>query len=334
MKDRIKDYFAFNRKEQRGLIILLGLLLLSVSINLLLPRIIPEKEYDISPFQKEVDAFLASVEIPDSVKDFNPKKFYEKSKEDKIIDLSPFIASPFYFDPNNLTEQQWEKMGMNEKIIRNILHYREKGGTFYNKEGFAKIYGMNDSIFSILEPYIRFDEKVKNNSSSFTKYVDKDSAKTGNKYANSKSEVVVIELNSTDSVSLLTCRGIGPTYASRIIRYRDRLGGFTNAKQLMEIKGLDSARFDQFKDQVIVNPQLVRKIDLNAVTFKELMKHPYFEYYLVKEIFNYKDEIREWDSVGQLKKIPVMYTELFEKIAPYLEVKEIQNKKFKTNSIR
>jgi DNA uptake protein ComE-like DNA-binding protein len=88
----------------------------------------------------------------------------------------------------------------------------------------------------------------------------------------------------------------------------------------MEIKGMDSLRYSQFKGQINVDPQLIRKIDLNSATFKELLKHPYFEYYLVKAIMSYKDEIRTWDSVGQLRKVPVMYEELYVKIAPYLEV--------------
>ena len=187
---------------------------------------------------------------------------------------------------------------------------------------------MNDSIFAILDPYIRIKEKEKKPLSSYFNYKDnKDSTKQINTYTKYKPDTVMIELNSTDSASLLACRGIGPSYAGRIIRYRERLGGFTGTGQLMEIKGMDSIRYDQFMGQVTVNLQLVRKIDLNTVTFKELLKHPYFEYYLVKEIFNYKDEIREWDSVGQLGKLPIMYEELYEKIAPYLEVKEIQNSK-------
>jgi competence protein ComEA len=320
MKDRIKDYFAFNRKEQRGLIILLGLLLLSLSVNLLLPLILPEKEYDIAPFQKQVEAFMASVEMSDSIKVLKPQKFAKNFSEEKLTDLSPFIASPFYFDPNELSEQQWAKMGMNEKIIRNILHYREKGGTFREKEGLARIYGMNDSIFAILEPYIRLKEKEKPPSSSYTNYYPhKDSLASGFKYKNYKPDTLVIELNSADSASLLACRGIGPTYASRIIRYRDRLGGFTRKEQLLELKGMDSTRYDQIKGQLTVDPGLVRKIDLNSVTFKELLKHPYFEYNLVKAIFNYKDKMREFDSVGQIRKLPVMYEELYLKISPYLE---------------
>ena len=328
MKDRIKDYFAFNRKEQRGLIILLGLLLLSVSVSLFLPVIFPDKEYDISPFQKEVVVFMASINKLDSVKNIKPQKFSYNYSEDKVADLSPFRASSFYFDPNELDEQQWINMGIGTKIARNILRYREKGGTFRDKEGVRKIYGMNDSIFAILDPYIRIKEKEKKPSSSYFNYKDnKDSTKQINTNTKYKPDTVMIELNSTDSASLLACRGIGPSYAGRIIRYRNRLGGFTSTGQLMEIKGMDSIRYDQFMGQVTVNLQLVRKIDLNTVTFKELLKHPYFEYYLVKEIFNYKDEIREWDSVGQLRKVTVMYEELYEKIAPYLEVKEIQNSK-------
>jgi competence protein ComEA len=327
MKDRIKDYFAFNRNEQRGLIILLGLLLLSVSVNLFLPKIFPDKEYDISPFQKEVAAFMTSVEKLDSSKIIKPQKFSGNYSEDKIADLSPFKASPFYFDPNKLEEQQWVKMGMNEKIIRNILHYREKGGNFRDKTGFEKIYGMNDSIFAILEPYIRFEDKEIPTSSSFIDYHDKDSARPANQFTKHQPDTVIAELNSVDSVSLLSLDGIGPYYAGKIIRYRDRLGGFTCTEQLMEIKGMDSTRYDQFKGQVTVSPQLIRKINLNTVTFKELLKHPYFEYYLVKEIFNYKDGIRAYDSVEQLRKLPVMYEELYGKIAPYLEVKEIQNSK-------
>jgi len=321
MKDRIKDYFAFNKKEQRGLIILVGIMLLSVLINIFLPVLVPEKEFDITPFQQEVAEFMASVAKQDSARKTKPERYSYDFKEEEVPFLIPFLASPFYFDPNELSEEQWLNMGMKTKIIRNIMRYREKGGTFRDKEGFRKIYGMEDSVFAILDPYIRIKEKPKAPSSSYLKYNDKkDSAKPGNTYTKYKQDTLIIELNSADSASLLVLHGIGPSYAGRIIKYRELLGGFINVEQLKEIRGLDSIRFNQFRDQVTVNPVPVRKIDLNSVAFKEMLKHPYFEYYLVKEIFNYKDEIKAYDSVGQLRKIPVMYEELYQKIAPYLKV--------------
>ncbi|MCK9399814.1 MAG: helix-hairpin-helix domain-containing protein [Bacteroidales bacterium] len=322
MKDRIKDYFAFNRKEQRGLIILLGLLLLSVLINLFLPQLVPEKEYDIAPFQIAVSTFIASIDKLDSTEKIKPQKFSDNYSKDEGADLSSFIASPFNFDPNDLNEQQWVNMGIGAKIARNILRYREKGGTFRDKKGLGRIYGMNDSVFAILEPYVRIKEMEKAPSSSYINNNDnKNYTKPGNNFTKYKPDTLIIELNSTDSASLLACHGIGPSYAGRIIRYRELLGGFTSVEQLMEIRGMDSIRYNQFRGQITVNPQQVRKIDLNSVTFKELLRHPYFEYYLVKAVFNFKDEIKAYDSVGQIRTIPVMYEELYEKIAPYLDVK-------------
>lgn len=327
MKDRIKDYFAFNRKEQRGLIILLGLLLLSVMTNLFLPQLFPDKEFDISPFQKEVSTFIASIDKIDSAEDIKSQKFSDNYLEDKGADLTSFISSPFNFDPNDLSEQQWVNMGIGAKIARNILRYREKGGTFRDKEGLSRIYGMNDSVFAILEPYIRIKEIEKAPSSSYFNDNDKKNyTKPGNNFTKYKPDTLIIELNSTDSASLLALQGIGPSFAGRIIKYRELMGGFTSVEQLMEIRGMDSIRYNQFSGQMTVNPLLIRKIDLNSVTFKELLRHPYFEYYLVKAVFNFKDEIKAYDSVGQLRKIPVMYEELYEKIAPYLEVKPAAGK--------
>jgi DNA uptake protein ComE-like DNA-binding protein len=95
--------------------------------------------------------------------------------------------------------------------------------------------------------------------------------------------------------------------------------------QLLEIRGMDSVRFNQFSHQLTADPGLVRKIDINSITFKELLRHPYFEYYLVKAIFSYKDEIKAFDSVGQLRSLPVMYEELFEKISPYIQISNSDN---------
>jgi len=326
MKDRIKDYFAFNKKEQRGLIILLGLMLLSVSANIFLPGFLPEKEFDITPFQKEVAEFMASVEKQDSIRKVNSYKYPDKFKQDDVPVLSNFTASPFYFDPNDLSEDKWTEMGMDPKITSNIMRYREKGGIFRDKEGFGKIYGMPDSVFAILSPYIRFaGAETKLQTSRY----DSNNLKFNSYHKNSLKkfvpDTVMIELNSADSVSLLALNGIGPSYAGRIIKYRERLGGFIKAEQVLEIRGMDSVRFNQFSHQVTADPGMVRKIDINSVTFKELLRHPYFEYYLVKAIFNYRDEIKAFDSVGQLRSLPVMYGELFEKISPYLQISNSDN---------
>jgi competence protein ComEA len=210
---------------------------------------------------------------------------------------------------------------MDERIARNIMRYREKGGKFRDKDGFRKIYGMEDSVFAILSPYMRIaGAETKSQTSRYDTNDQKYNSYQENTYKKYTADSVIIELNLADSSSLLSCRGIGPSYAGRIVKYRDRLGGFYKKEQLLEIKGMDSVRFSQFKDQITIDLLLIRKIDINTVTFKDLLRHPYFEYYLVKAIFQKKDEIKAFDSLGQIRSIPVMYEELFDKIAPYLKV--------------
>jgi DNA uptake protein ComE-like DNA-binding protein len=131
---------------------------------------------------------------------------------------------------------------------------------------------------------------------------------------------LLIELNQADSAELTLCTGIGPSFSRRIILYRKMLGGFYDRNQLLEVYGMDSVRFQGFQHQVTVNPNLVRKMDLDSVSFKELLSHPYFEFYLVKAIFNYKGKKKGLDSLAQLKSMPEIYPSLYDKISPYLEV--------------
>lgn len=319
MIDRIKDYFAFTKKEQRGLIVLLGLMLLSILINIFLPWLVPEKEFDITPFKNEVEQFLASVESADSLEKQNNFNNYKPNDLNEHTVLQAFINSPFYFDPNKLTSDDWKAMGMDDRIAGNIVRYREKGGEFRDKEGFKKIYGMTGEIFSILEPYLKFEAKE-----TKSRFPNSDSSYfADHSYKKEKVEIpetVLVELNSTDSVILLTLNGIGPSFAGRIIRYRDRLGGFYKPEQLLEIKGMDSLRYNGIRDQISTDPALISQMDLNSVAFKEMLKHPYFEYYLVKAIFQKKDELKGFDSVGQIKSLSVMYEELYDKISHYLKV--------------
>lgn len=319
MKEWLKDYFTFNQSEQRGLILLLGLLLLSILFNYFSPLLVKEKNYNSDEFRAQVEAFLndtLSVSADFSQEWGDP---FKKSKSEEHSGPENFASHPFYFDPNQMSEEEWNKTGLDEQVIRNILKYRQKGGFFKRKEDLRKIYALELSAYKVLEPYIIINDELKYNARvpSDSTNPDKEITKP---YPIPDETAHIVELNSADSAGLISLPGIGPSFASRIIRYRQILGGYSDISQLMEVKGMDSNRFNGIKDRLGVNPELVRRMDLNAVTFKEMLKHPYFEFYLVKEIFNYRDRIKEFDSVGQIRQISIIYPELFNKIAPYLEV--------------
>ncbi|MFO7615131.1 MAG: helix-hairpin-helix domain-containing protein [Bacteroidales bacterium] len=317
MKDRIKDYFSFSRGEQRGLTVLLGLLLLSLLLNLFLPRLMPKKEFDPEPFRKQMDAFLAALAEADSLAGLKKAAEEYKKYSADAPDLSTFLSDPFFFDPNTADEKTWEKTGLDRRTIHSIVNYRRKGGVFRKKADLKKIYSMQDSVYRQLEPYIIIS---KTDIKSPTLSSNKKEQKTFPVKEISPPVREIIELNAADSSGLVRLPGIGPYYAARIIQYREKLGGFHNSQQLLEIKGIDSLRLAGFSGQLSIDTLLIRKMELNNVSFKEMLRHPYFEYFLVKAVFSYRDKVRRISSVKELRDMDIMYDELFEKIAPYLTV--------------
>ena len=127
-------------------------------------------------------------------------------------------AETFYFDPNTVTLEELCRLGFSERQAQVILNYRGKGGKFRSEKDFAKMYVVDSSTFARLAPYIRIPK---------------------------------LDLNSADSEALLSLRGIGPYYASKILDFRRRLGGrFSSIDQLLEIQGFDRERLDGILDDV------------------------------------------------------------------------------------
>ena len=53
-----------------------------------------------------------------------------------------------------------------------------------------------------------------------------------------------INLNTATEDELMTIRGIGETYAKRIVEFRESIGGFTYMEQLKEIEGIGDGRYN------------------------------------------------------------------------------------------
>ena len=123
-------------------------------------------------------------------------------------------------------------------------------------------------------------------------------------------EIPILDINTADSLALVALPQIGEVMASRIHRYRDRLGGFVTLDQLFEVKGMDSARFDIIKPYIILDNKEIRKLEVNRDEFKTLLRHPYLEYDQVKAIVNHRERkglIKNWEQfqgiVGEVNPI-------------------------------
>ena len=114
----------------------------------------------------------------------------------------------------------------------------------------------------------------------------------------------MIDLNAADTTLLKQLPGIGGAYAKWIVNYREKLGGFCETKQLLEVYRMDTARYNAIKDFVIIDSTFVpNKLRINSDAFKILLKHPYLEYDDVKKIVNHREQKGLITSWEQLTKI-------------------------------
>lgn len=111
----------------------------------------------------------------------------------------------------------------------------------------------------------------------------------------------ICNLNSADSTALVKLYGIGPYYAKKILEYRDRLGGsFVAIEQLMEVYGVDSAKFNSIKKNITIESNSIKKFKLEGVTTEFLEKHPYIGAYAARGVKLLIKINREKDSTHHI----------------------------------
>jgi competence protein ComEA len=175
----------------------------------------------------------------------------------------------FVFDPNSVSEKQLISLGFKEKTAATFIKFRSGGFVFKHKEDLKKVYGLTEKLYDKIEPYIFIRSTEKTATAKHIKYTVKEK----------------IELNSADSIQLLAIRGVGPSFAKRILKYRSILGGYASVEQLKEVYGFTEEMFEQIAPQVSVDISLITKINLNKDDFKVVNKHPYITYEVTKMIF-------------------------------------------------
>ncbi|RYF98398.1 MAG: helix-hairpin-helix domain-containing protein, partial [Chitinophagaceae bacterium] len=133
-----------------------------------------------------------------------------------------------------------------------------------------------------------------------------------------KKALVIVEVNQADSAGLDQIKGIGPAFANRILKYRERLGGFYKKEQLMEVYGLDSVKYAEIKDRITINPSAIKTVNINTADFSALKSSPYLSYKQINAIIQYRKQHGNYSSTGDLKKIAILTPQVIEKIAPYI----------------
>lgn len=127
-----------------------------------------------------------------------------------------------------------------------------------------------------------------------------------------------ISLNNSDTTEWKKVPGIGSVFATRIVKYRDLLGGFVAADQLLEVYGMDNERFAGIIDYIEIDKE-IDKIKINKLEFKELLKHPYLNYNQVQAIVNLRKKKGDIQSINELSILKEFTNDDILRLEAYLE---------------
>ena len=285
LKKTILEWFGYSRRERRSTFILLVILIVVIGIGYVVPS------HDTQP--EDLSILLAGTD--------------SSKKTDLAISTEP--SAHFLFDPNSASFDTLIDLGLSERQARTIVSYRNKGGRFNKAEDLKRVYGVDEETSARLIPLIKIQK-----SSGGNKSFHKDSSLH-------RRSTEMIDLNRTDSAALEKLPGLGPVLSSRIIKYRRILGGYASVEQLKEVYGLQEATYNLLANKVFADSALIKRIDINRSSLKELSKHPYLDRYDIQAILKYRELKGVISNASELIDNKVLTAYKTKKISPYLKFK-------------
>ncbi|MBL7705534.1 MAG: helix-hairpin-helix domain-containing protein [Taibaiella sp.] len=302
---------TLTQRQIWGIAILAALIIIAVVCWRLIPS--------LNSTERQADP--AVVDWTKQQSDSNALYDYPPGREPAGRDYKTSVQQQlFTFDPNTASLNDLVRLGLRPKVAQTIINYRNKGGRFYKKEDFAKIYTLSEQDYKRLLPYIKISENsprqypaaAKNFSSRPT------SDSSASPYPQKQNKPVLV--NTAGPEELMQLRGIGNGYANRIIKYRDILGGYHKIEQLKEVYGMTDSLYEAIKPFIVIEPQHIKTIAINSASEQELYKHPYIRK-MAKYVISYRNEIGGFKQVEDFKQVPLINEEIYRKIVPYLSLK-------------
>ena len=218
------------------------------------------------------------------------------------IDLKegPEISPEGTFDPNNADKDTLLYFGFNDFQAENLISYREAGGKFQLYTDLLKIYGIDTLFLHKIQAHVFINEKETN------------------KITKEEAVAMVVDLNRADSAQLIQLDGIGPTFASRILKYRDLLGGFYDQSQLLEVYNFPEETYNRIKKSIKIDSMQIKTIRINFAQYNELIHHPYLNNEQVNSILTYRDKNGAFKNVSELYNVPGVDSTIIKRISPYI----------------
>jgi DNA uptake protein ComE-like DNA-binding protein len=268
-----KALFMFDSKQQKGLFVLICLLLSALGFyayHATRPATTFNLE-DTSAYQVKIDSLQRLA----------------NNKRDSI----------YPFNPNYITDYRGYKLGLTTAQLDRLFRFRESGKWINSSRDFKTITQVDQQWLDSISPYFKFPAWV-NKPKGANNYTA---------YASSKT-ITAKNINAATQEDITKVYGIGPAISGRILKERERLNGFIDMQQVRVVYGMTDSTMVRLKEYFYITPPKdFRKRVLNTATQEELSSIPYISDYLAKELIKQRtlrDGFKSWDKVLLTSRFP------------------------------
>lgn len=269
-----KSHFVFTKEQRNGIFLLLLIIVVLQCIYFF----VDFSSDDIVVNEKELKIYEAEI---------------DSLRRAKIEESRPKI---YPFNPNYITDYKGSTLGMSTKEIDRLLAFRKQNKWINSTKQFQEVTGISDSLLAEISPYFKFPEWVTN---------PKPKSVYANSYNNQpKTFAQKKDLNKATAIELQGVNGIGKTLSERIVKYRDRNGGFVADVQLQEVYGLSPEVVSKITEQFTVKtPRKVLKINLNTALADDLVTIQHIDYEIAHNIIEYRKLHEGFKTLDELLKV-------------------------------
>lgn len=229
------------------------------------------------------------------------------------------------FDPNTADSTLLVTVGLKPYMAKNLIRYRAAGKVFRRRDDLRQLYGMNDSLYATLAPYIQIDTTRADSLSRVRRGVYEATTKDDTLFARAVKRDTILELNTADTAELQLLRGVGRYTAIQIVRYRRDLGGYHSPQQLYEIADyyhladrFPAERIDSLLPHLYADTTLITPIAVNSTSVRMLSRHPYISYPQAEQLYDLR---RRKLRLHALEELSTIFTpDELQRLAPYLSM--------------
>lgn len=292
----MKSHFKFNKQERSGIFFLLLFIIILQGVY-----------------------FFVKVQSPTTENGAVILNEVEQAQVDslKVIAKKKVTRKFYSFNPNFISDYKGYTLGMSPREIDRLHAFRKTDSYVNSAKQFQEVTKITDSLLDVLAPYFKF---LKWTESGKPITVSKNRIQKNKSYSNSQ-ERTLKDLNLANIQDLITINGIGDKLSARIVKFRDRLGGFLVNEQLYDVYGLEDEVVERALQQFqVINPPIITKININSASTSEIAKLIYIPYNVAERIVEERELNSGISSFNQLLEIDGFPVENLDRIILYLSL--------------